>query len=276
MMKHTKTLSGIKKEQAGKSMRIFYFLFFIFYFLSFNNLHAVSVVAVVNGNPITDADITDRVKIMPAKLNNRDRAKEAIIDDYIKLEYARQFKIEPSEKDVAEAVKEHADNPQMRLSARAALAWQMMIMKTIVPMISVSDADIKNEMNDLERERGLPIEITFIRLTDVPEESYAALERPDDCGAAESMARKLGGDPQKITALEYELAPEVRGVLVGRPELEWSPLSGKNTYLICGKKKTDEWGRLDEIIRQNAVYKRALFQADQILKQQRRKTAVTK
>ena len=63
------------------------------YALCIMNCDAVSVVANVVGNPITDADITDRTKIMPASLNNRDKAREAIIDDYVKLEYARQFKM---------------------------------------------------------------------------------------------------------------------------------------------------------------------------------------
>jgi hypothetical protein len=236
---------------------------------------AVRVVASVNGNPITDTDITERTRIMPSDLNNREKAKEAIIEDYIKLEYARQLRIEPAEKDVAAAIKEHEDNPQLKLFARAATAWQMTIMRVIVPQISVGEKEIERELKDLERERGLPYEMTFIRLVGVPEDIYKKLTKPESCADAESMAERLGGEPQKITAMEYDLAPELREQLAGLADLTWSPLADKKIVLVCQKKKTKEWGRMDEFIRQNAIYKRALFQADQLLKQLRRKATIT-
>lgn len=241
-----------------------------------NCASAVKVVANVNGNPITDIDITDRTKIMQAALNNRDNAKDAIIDDYIKLEYARQFKIEPTEKEVTDAIKEHRDNPQMKFFMRAKIAWQMAIMRTIVPTISVGEKEINQELSDLERSQGLPMNMTFLRLIDIPTDVYKKLDRPKSCADAESMVKKLGGEPQKVTALEYELSTEIRGQLAGLEALTWSPLADKKTYLICDKKKTAEWGQLDDVIKQNAVYKRALFQADQLLKQLRRKATITR
>jgi hypothetical protein len=237
-------------------------------------LHAVRIVANVNGEPVTDADVTERTKIMPASLNNREMAKEAIIEDYIKLDYAGQLKIEPTEKEVADSIKEHKDNPQMKLFARATLAWQMVIVRTIAPSVSVGENDIAEELNALERERGLPYEMTFVRLVGIPRNVYDRLKKPDSCADAEAMARNLGGDPQKITALEYELAPELREQFVGLADLVWSPLSDKKTVLICGRKKTDEWAKMDDYVRQNAIYKRALFRADQLLKQLRRKAVL--
>ncbi|MDR2269050.1 MAG: hypothetical protein LBD94_02590 [Rickettsiales bacterium] len=239
-----------------------------------NRVHAASVVANVNGNPITDIDITERVKIIPEALDNRGRAKDAIIDDYVKLEYARQFKLEPTDKEVDAAMKEHRDNPQMKFFTRATLAWQAVIIRTIVPTISVGEKEINQELSDLERERGLPIEMTFLRLVDIPDDVYKKLEKPKSCADAGAAVRKLGGEPQKITALEYELSIDVRKNLVGLSDLTWSPLVDKKTYLICNRKKTDEWGGLDEIIKQNAIYKRAFFQADQLLKQLRRKAVI--
>jgi len=221
----------------------------------------VTVVAVVDGNPITDVDITERTKIMPAALDNREVAKNAIIDDFIKIEYAKSMKIEPSEKEVDAEIKD------------ANLAWRTVIRAT-VPTISVSEADIAAEMADLERERGLPLAMTFVRLIKVPKDVYAKLEKPESCDDAENMARKLGGAPQRVDALEYELAPEIREHFIGLQNLTWSPLRDGQTFLICDKKKTDEWGRLDEIIRQNAVYKRALFQTDQLLRQLRRRATI--
>ena len=237
----------------------------------------VRVVATVNGYPITDADITERTKLLPPALNNRENAKNAIIDDYIKIDYARQFKIEPTEKEVDEAIKNskrEGGGPQLRLAARAAVAWQMMIMRAIAPTISVGKKEFADELADIERAQGLPEEITFVRLINIPAKVYEKLEAPKDCDGAEKMARDLGGAPQRITALGYELAPEIRAVLAGLEMMRWSPLVEKKAYLICGKKKTSEWKDLDDIVRQNAIYKRALFRADQILKQQRRKAII--
>jgi len=238
------------------------------------NAASVTVVAVVNGNPITDVDITERTKIMPASLNNREVAKNAIIDDFIKIEYAKSMKIEPSDKEVAAEIKEHKDNPQTKLATRANLAWRSVI-RAMVPTISVTDSDTAAEMADLERERGLPLDMTFVRLIKIPKNIYAKLEKPTSCDDAENMAKKLGGAPQRVNALEYELAPEIREHFIGLADFTWSPLVDGQTFLICDKKKTDEWGQLDEIIRQNAVYKRALFQADQLLRQLRRRATIT-
>ncbi|MDR3208647.1 MAG: hypothetical protein LBT45_02240 [Rickettsiales bacterium] len=262
-----------EKKQETRNKSVLVLVLCLLSLVSFD-ANAVKVVASVNGNPVTDADITERTKIMPASLDNRERAKEAIIEDYIKLEYAKQFKIEPDEKEVAASMKEHKDNPQMKLFTRATLAWQMTIMRTIVPSISVGEKEIADEMNDLERARGLPYDMTFIRLVDVPKDIYKKLEKPKSCAEAEAMARKLGGEPQRIAALEYELAPELREQFVGLADFTWSPLKGKKTVLVCNRKKTDEWKKMDEAVRQNAIYKRALFQSDQLLKQLRRKAVI--
>jgi hypothetical protein len=235
---------------------------------------AVRVVASVNGIPITDIDVTERAKIMPPALNNRENAKNAIIDDYLKIEYAKQINIEPTDKEVADAISENKDNPQMRLAARAEISWQIMTMRTIVPSISVDDKEIARELADLELKSGLPFEISFIRLVGIPAESYKNLKKPESCRDAEDMARKLGGEPQKITAMEYDLSEEIRARIVGLELLEWSPLKDRQTILVCAKKKTGEWKNLDEVIKQNAVYKRAMFGADQLLKQLRRKAVL--
>jgi hypothetical protein len=44
--------------------------------------------------------------------------------------------------------------------------------------------------------------------------------------------------------------------------------------LICSEKKGSEYKNLDEIIKQNATFKKASFTADQQLKQLRRKAVI--
>jgi hypothetical protein len=56
--------------------------------------------------------------------------------------------------------------------------------------------------------------------------------------------------------------------------MTWSNRVDGSVLLVCQTKKTDEYKNLDEIIKQNATYKQAMFMADQQLKQLRRKAVI--
>ena len=88
------------------------------------------------------------------------------------------------------------------------------------------------------------------------------------------MTRDLGGAPQKFTALQYELAQDVRERVAALPKLTWSPVVDRSVFLVCDTKKTAEYGKLDDMIEQNALFKQSMFIADQQLKQLRRKAVV--
>ncbi|MBR4859756.1 MAG: hypothetical protein IKV10_00475, partial [Alphaproteobacteria bacterium] len=100
------------------------------------------------------------------------------------------------------------------------------------------------------------------------------LTKPKTCDEAIKIAEDLGGAPQKFTAMQYELAPDVRARIADLPRLTWSSRVDGNVLLVCDSKKTKEYGDLDNVIKQNAVYKSAMFQADQQLKQLRRKAVI--
>jgi hypothetical protein len=251
---------------------------------------AASVVAMVNGNPITDSDITARVALMALQgqnyTDNRRRALSNIIDDYVKLKYAEGFKISPTDSDIKKEISEmskrglnlsamsETTREMMKSAIRANIAWQIIIARTIVPTISVTKEEIASETADLERAKGLPIDITFIRLTGIPTDATAKLTSPNNCDDAMKIAEALGGVPQKITAPQYELTPEIRERLSGLPLLKLSPRSDNSVLLICSKKKTKEYAKLDNMLEQNAIYKKAMFMGDNQLKQLRRKAVV--
>lgn len=247
--------------------------------------YATTVVATVNGKPITDADITARTKLMSyigqTSTDNRRVALQNMIDDNVKLNYASNFGIKPSDKDVDNELK-HMGLPSLsenekniaRDAVRANIAWQIVVARTVLPMVDVSDADIAAEKTDLAREKGLPIEMTLVRLVDVPEYILEKFTKPKNCDDAMRMAEDFGGAPQKFTALQYELAPEVRDIVAGLPLLTWSKPVNHSVFLVCNTKNTKEYGKIDKIIKQNAEYKQAMFMADQQLKQLRRKAVV--
>lgn len=244
-----------------------------------------TVVANVGGTPITDTDITARVALMQRmgknSADNRRVALQEIIDDNVKLNYAANFNATPTDADVDGELKRmklddlsDAQRAMARSAMRAEIAWQMIVARTIVPTIDVTAEDIAAERRDLATTHGLPLEMTIVRLTDIPTDVAAKLTKPKNCDDAIKMAQDLGGAPMKFTAMQYDLATDIRGRVADLPLLAWSPVVDGNVLLVCKSVKTSEYGKLDDIIRQNALYKRAMFMADQQLKQLRRRAVV--
>lgn len=247
--------------------------------------HAATVVATINGKAVTDTDVTARTTLMAKQgktsSDNRRVALNAIIDDIIKLEHASKFGTVPKDEEVDAELKKMklgelsaAEKDMAHSAMKSEIAWQIMVARTIIPDVEVSKDEINAEKKSLMIEHGLPIEMTIVRLVDVPAEIAKKLNKPKNCDDAIKIAEDLGGVPQKFTAMQYELAPEIRERIVDLPKLTWSPRVDGNILLVCSEKKTKEYADLDEIIKQNAVFKSAMFQADQQLKQLRRKAII--
>lgn|GEM_PF-485563 len=253
--------------------------------------NAATIAASINGNPITDRDITARARIMNMKgqvsTDNRIRALSEIIDDHIKLHHAAQIQINPSDADVRRELDslrarglpidtlDPVGAEMLRASTRAHIAWQMVIGRTIMPTVSITDADVRDELALLSRTRGLPVDTTLIRLVDIPEDIAAKLTTPKDCDDAMSQARNLGGVPVRITVPEFELAEDIRARIAGLAELTWSPRGeDRSVLIVCSRTQMAEFENLDEVVRQNVTFKRSLFLADQQLKQLRRRAVI--
>jgi hypothetical protein len=248
-------------------------------------LNAASVIATINGTPITDSDIVARVKLMTAQghnyTDNRKRALNNIIDDSVKLRYADNFKIVPTDSEINKQLTQMkldslfgTDREMAKSAIKADMAWQIVIARTIMPTISVSKEEIANETAELERAKGLPLEITFVRLLNIPESVAKSLTAPKNCDDAVRIAENLGGAPQKLTAPQYELTEDIRARMAGLDLLKWSPRQDDSIILICNKKKMKDYEQLDDVLERNAVWKKAMFQGDQQLKQLRRKAVV--
>jgi hypothetical protein len=161
-----------------------------------------------------------------------------------------------------------------KFAVSASIAWQMVIARTIVPTINIDNADIAAEKSDLARSHGLPLEMTIVRLVDIPADIAKKLTKPSSCDDAIEMAKKLGGEPQKFTAMQYELSADIRERVADLTKLTWSPRADDSVLMVCAATKTAEYGKLDDIIKQNAIYKKAMFIADQQLKQLRRRAVI--
>lgn len=266
-------------------MNIKKIVIFAFFIMFINPVQSATIVASINGTPITDTDITSRTKLMARQgqtsTDNRRIALQNIIDDNIKIEYAKNFNAIPDDKTIDTELKKLklddmsvSEREMARNALRAEIAWQIIVGRTVLPTVSVSADDIATERAGLAREHGLPIEMTLVRLTDVPVEIASKLTAPKSCDDAIEMARSFGGTPQKFTAVQYELSPDIRSRVASLPLLTWSKREDDSILLVCSTRKTDEYKNLDEIIRQNATYKQAMFLANQQLKQLRRKAVI--
>ncbi len=248
-------------------------------------VHAATVIATVNGKPITDTDVTARAQLLnrmgKSSTDNRRVALGEIIDDIVKIAYASNFNAVPEDKVIKQELAKmdlsdaSAAVRDMAFSAlRADIAWQIIVGRTILPTIDVTDEDVNQTRDELARERGLPIEMEIIRLIDIPTDVAKQLTRPKNCEDAMEIAERLGGAPQRFTALQYELSDDVRNRVVGLKKLTWSPVVDNSVLLVCNSKKGTEYGKLDDVLKQNTEYKQAMFMADQQLKQLRRKAII--
>lgn len=267
------------KRKMFKLISVFFMTMFLI------PAYGASVVANVNGTPITDADITARTKLMALQgktsTDNRRVALQNIIDDSVKIAYASNFNVVPDDKTVDKEFKKMKLGDLSTLEAqmaknalRAEIAWQIVVARTILPTVDVTAEDINAEKVNLAREHGLPLEVTIIRLTDIPADVAQQLSKPKSCDNAMEIAENLGGVPQRFTAMQYELSADIRERTSGLSNLTWSPLQDNTVLLVCETKKTKEYKDLDTIIKQNAQYKQAMFLADQQLKQLRRRAVV--
>ncbi len=262
-----------------------YYITTIIFCLFAMPLYAARIVANVNGEPISDTDITARTQLMARQghtsVDNRRVALQNIIDDNIKIEYASNFNAVPDSKTVDAELKKMnlgelstSQQAMAKRALRAEMAWQIVVARTIMPTIKISDEQIASETADLARTHGLPVKMTIIRLIDIPSDIAAQLTKPSSCDNAMEIAEHFGGAPQKFTAAQYELSEDIRNRVVSLPKLTWSPVVDHSVLLVCDIKKMSEYKNLDKTIKQNATFKQAMFTADQQLKQLRRKAVI--
>ena len=74
--------------------------------------------------------------------------------------------------------------------------------------------------------------------------------------------------------MQYELSDDIRERIANLPLLTWSKKQDGSVLLVCKEKKSKDYKNLDEIIKQNATFKKASAVADQNLKQLRRKAVI--
>jgi peptidyl-prolyl cis-trans isomerase SurA len=76
---------------------------------------AQTIVAVVNGTPITNVDIEQRIKLLHVlrEPNGRDAALQSVVDDNLKLDETNKFKIKASDQEIGQQIARAATKLKM-------------------------------------------------------------------------------------------------------------------------------------------------------------------
>jgi peptidyl-prolyl cis-trans isomerase SurA len=126
------------------------------------------VVALVNGAPITELDIAQRVKlnqVTTGKSISRKDALEQLIDDHLKISVGKRYGLNVSDKEIDQAIssmaeRSHISSDQLekslnargvstaafRLKLRADIGWSQMVRGRYSASLQINDADIRHAM----------------------------------------------------------------------------------------------------------------------------------
>lgn len=215
---------------------------------------AQHVVLLVNGDLITDYDIEQRSKfnlLATHKATPRQEVIEQLIDEKLKIQVARRYKIELTESDVdlqyaemahrmnrswtadqlTQALKEGGvDAATLKAKIMADLAWQTIIRGKFQSSLQFNEKSVLAEIETHKKDDSMPVigyEYTLRPILFVVarrESALAEARRRDaevlrarftSCDAGLSLARSLGGVVVRdaITKNSSELLPALRDIL---------------------------------------------------------------
>jgi len=235
------------------------------------------VAALVNGDPITNVDISQRIKMLQTfshKSPSRKEALEELIDEKIKLHTAKRLNIDLSDKDVdagisnmtggrnvsgfEESIKKQGIDPgRFRARMRAELAWRKVLEQTSPGTFQIRDADlvaILNAHGESAETRAIQYTlqpIIFVVGRKAPDSARAARlkeaeafrSRVQGCDEAVAQARTIRETVVKdqMKKFSLDLSLQYRKLLESIPDGKMTPTevtsAGMETIVICSRKE---------------------------------------
>jgi peptidyl-prolyl cis-trans isomerase SurA len=197
---------------------------------------AAQVAALVNGVPVTELDITQRIKIIAVtshKSASRQEALKALVDDQVKIFVAKRYQVAASDQDVDNAFgtmaqRSHVQPRQLeeqmtrqglsvtafKSKLRADISWGNLIRGKFASTLQISDSDIRSEVlkdagKDKDKDTAESKVYTLYPITFVAPNGAAD-------GARRNEAENLRS---RFTSCEegLKLARVLRGVVVRDP-----------------------------------------------------------
>ena len=237
---------------------------------------SAQVAALVNGDPITNVDIAQRIKLLQLfshKTLSRKEALEELIDEKVKLHTAKRLNIDITEKEIDSSIfnmtgrssavfieglkKEGLDPSRFRSRMRAELAWRKVLEQTSPGTFQIRDADLVAILHAhgenpetraiqytlqpiiLVVARKAPDSVKAARL----KEAEAFRSRVQGCEDAVAQARQIPETVVKdqLTKFSLDLSMQYRKLLDSIPDGKMTPTevtaAGMEVVMICSRKE---------------------------------------
>jgi peptidyl-prolyl cis-trans isomerase SurA len=262
------------KEAAAGIAGTFFVLLLV---LSFSIPASAQVAALVNGEPITNVDIAQRIKLeqfAARKTMTRKEALDDLIDDKIKSLAARRMNISVTDKQVNDAIsnmiggrkasdllkqieKQGIDEARFKARLRTQIAWRQLLEQSSPGIFMVRDADlvaILNAHGEKAQTRGIQYTlqpIIFVVARKAPDsvrvarlkEAEAFRSRVQGCDEAVAQARAVPETVIKpqMTKFSLDLGTQYRKLLDSTPDGKTTPPevtpAGMEVVMICSRKE---------------------------------------
>jgi peptidyl-prolyl cis-trans isomerase SurA len=197
---------------------------------------AAQVAALVNGVPITELDITQRIKIIQVtshKSASRQDALKALVDDQVKIFVAKRYQVAASDQDVDNAFATMAQRSRVqprqleeqitrqgisvtafKSKLRADISWGNLIRGKFASTLQISDSDIRSEVlkdagKDKDKDAAESKVYTLYPITFVAPNGAAEGARLNE---AENLRSRFASCEEGL-----KLARVLRGVVVRDP-----------------------------------------------------------
>jgi peptidyl-prolyl cis-trans isomerase SurA len=240
---------------------------------------AQQIVVFVNGDPITNIDVEQRAKLIQLTTQRappRQAVLDELIEERLKLQLQRRYKIDDMEKDVDNAYANMArrmrTTPQqltaqlaksglkpdtLKSRIRAEIIWNQVIRGRFQASLQISDHDIMARLDTRQSDAPLATgydytlrPILFIVPRGSPPATVAARQREAEalrgrflsCEQGLALARGMRDVAVRrpVRRTSADLQPELRSVLekteVGRLTAPEVTMQGVEIYAVCDKK----------------------------------------
>jgi peptidyl-prolyl cis-trans isomerase SurA len=275
---------------------------------------AAQVAALVNGDPITNVDITQRIKLVQAfnrKSMSRKEALDELINEKIKLHTANKMHIVIPEQDVDAGIsrmiggrsladflktldKQGIDETRFKSRMRAQLAWRKVLEQGSPGVFQVRDADlvaILNAHGETPETRATQYTlqpIIFVVARRAPDSKKAARlkeaeafrARVQGCEEAVAQARAIPETVIKpqMKKFSLDLGARYRKLLDSTPDGKMTPAevttAGMEVVMVCSRKEVIADISSRKEFRQELVSKRIDAFEKEYLEKLRKKSVI--
>lgn len=299
-----------RKRAAGLAAALFGLLIL----LSLPSPAAAQVAALVNGEPITNVDITQRIKLTQVfnrKTISRKEALEELINEKIKMDTAEKMHIAISEQDLETGIsrmisgrsvpeflktldKQGIDESRFRARLRTQLAWRKVLEQGSPGVFQVRDADlvaILNAHGETPQTRAIQYTlqpIIFVVARRAPDSKKAARlkeaeafrARVQGCEEAVAQARAFPETVIKpqMKKFSLDLGARYRKLLDSTPDGKMTPAevtsAGMEVVMVCSRKEVVADISSRKEFRQELVAKRIDAFEKEYLEKLRKKSVI--